>query len=93
MTPPPDQPFIPQDFDLKKFLEALSKMSSQPMALDPVTALANLGTAGCLLAIVIIQSVPEEVHKKNWEQMVADAAEFRKWLDTFRFQLPTPPSQ
>lgn len=61
----------PPIIELPDVLELLEKLAAGnvPMAIDPVTAAFNFGTAALLLIGKIIDTVPEAQHAENWARI------------------------
>lgn len=55
--------------DIVELLERLAAGGNPPMAIDPITAGFNFGTAALLLIGKIIDTVPAEQHAENWARL------------------------
>lgn len=53
--------------DIAEILAGLTG-GAAPMAIDPITAGFNFGTAALILITTIINSVPPEQHAENWKR-------------------------
>lgn len=68
MAKTPAEPAAEEQPDIAEILKALTGGTGTTMAIDPITAGFNFGTAALVLITTIINSVPPEQHAENWKR-------------------------